>query len=377
MTIPQRRVHFITSNIYSVSGGSEILWQKSIDYLIKCGVLVSVSIPDIAGSSKLCILLRKKNVKVSFYPVEKNLLQRLFFKILEIVGFNFFYFHLKFIKSDLVVINQGGCSDGIEWMTACVRLKRAFVTISQAVRERLACEDLMADRILEIFPHAEKHFFVSQGNIDLFSRQVQGYIGKSCVVHNPSSLSRRHVVPWPKSSDILRLACVARLEILDKGQDLLFEVLARPIWRARPIEVSIVGSGSCQRILTRMKDRLGLTSVSFCGHIEDIECIWRTHHALVLPSRSEGFPLALIEAMWCGRPAIVSPVGDNHLVIENGYNGWLMKEICVSSLSEALENAWEGREEWEAWGRNAHQRISQYAPSAPAENFSETLLELL
>ena len=53
--------------------------------------------------------------------------------------------------------------------------------------------------------------------------------------------------------------------------------------------------------------------------------IWAEHHALVLPSRFEGMPLVVVEAMLCGRPCIVTDVGGNAELIRDGINGFLAK----------------------------------------------------
>ena len=71
---------------------------------------------------------------------------------------------------------------------------------------------------------------------------------------------------------------------------------------------------------------LQLKNVHFRGHVNDIRAIWEQNHLLVLPSRYEGLPLALVEAMWCGRPAVVTDVGGNAELCVGKRNG-----ICRAS----------------------------------------------
>ncbi|MGI9165004.1 MAG: hypothetical protein ACR2G5_01205 [Pyrinomonadaceae bacterium] len=52
------------------------------------------------------------------------------------------------------------------------------------------------------------------------------------------------------------LACVARLEPAAKSQDLLFQVLALPQWRDRPLQIKLYGSGPCERSLRQLAARL-------------------------------------------------------------------------------------------------------------------------
>ena len=49
----------------------------------------------------------------------------------------------------------------------------------------------------------------------------------------------------------------------------------------------------------------------FAGYQSDVRAIWAREQLLVMSSRDEGTPLALVEAMLCGRSAIVSDVGGN------------------------------------------------------------------
>lgn len=61
---------------------------------------------------------------------------------------------------------------------------------------------------------------------------------------------------------------------------------------------------------------LCLTNVAFLGHVENVEDVWAKHNALLLPSRFEGMPLVVVEAMLCGRPCIATDVGGNSELIQ-------------------------------------------------------------
>jgi len=56
----------------------------------------------------------------------------------------------------------------------------------------------------------------------------------------------------------------------------------------------------------------------------------------VLSSDSEGLPLSVIEAMTAGLPVIVSHVGDLPDLIEDGVNGFLVKERTAQAFSEKI-----------------------------------------
>lgn len=96
---------------------------------------------------------------------------------------------------------------------------------------------------------------------------------------------------------------------------------------------------------------------------------------MILPSRAEGLPLSLVEAMMCGRPAIVTNVGGNAEVIEDRVTGFLAAP-AEDDIDAALDAAWERRHELREMGLLAASRIRELVPPNPAELFADMLLEI-
>lgn len=76
---------------------------------------------------------------------------------------------------------------------------------------------------------------------------------------------------------------------------------------------------------------------TWIGHQEDVPRLFREAHIVVLPSYREGLPKALIEAAATGRPIVTTDVPGCREVVEDGYNGLLVKPKDVSSLTEAID----------------------------------------
>jgi len=151
-----------------------------------------------------------------------------------------------------------------------------------------------------------------------------------------------------------RMACVARFEVRDKGQDLLLEALADPVWRERDFRLDFIGSGPDREILEDLISFYGLgDKVRIVGFESDIRKIWMEHGLLVLPSLSEGTPISLIEAQLCGRAALVTRVDGNPEWVEEGKTGFLAEAPTVHHLRLALERAWENRHRWAEMGEAA------------------------
>ena len=167
---------------------------------------------------------------------------------------------------------------------------------------------------------------------------------------------------------------MARLDPAAKGQELLLQVLARPEWRRRPIELNFFGEGPHELALRRLAQMLQLDQVHFHGQVSDIEGVWRQNHLLVLPSRYEGLPLVLIEAMWCGRPAVVTDVAGNTEVCVDNETGFVAPAPTVPLLAETLQRAWDRREDWQHMGQAARARAESQIPRNPIPVFAETLI---
>lgn len=91
--------------------------------------------------------------------------------------------------------------------------------------------------------------------------------------------------------------------------------------------------------LYQQATELGIQSrVSFIGKIEEIDMIYAKAGIFVLPSRTEGFPNALVEAMAAGLPCIAFKYNPGiSEIIEDGFNGILVEEGNIPALAEKLD----------------------------------------
>lgn len=86
--------------------------------------------------------------------------------------------------------------------------------------------------------------------------------------------------------------------------------------------------------------QLGLTgSFSIVGARSDVPRLLREANVFVLPSLSEGFSLALIEALAAGVPTVATNVGGAPEVIRDGVNGWLVPPANTDALAQTVIRA--------------------------------------
>jgi glycosyltransferase involved in cell wall biosynthesis len=352
-------------------GGSEELWSGAACVLAERGHRVSAfkkaldeSHPTIRRLKSLSCAVRN----LRRLPLSQPLTTRS--QLLALAA------HLTARRPNLVVVSQGDNHDGLHFGYLCRKLRVPYTLISQKATDHFWPPDAVRRYRREVFAGAVRCFFVSEHNRRLTEEQNGLTLMNAEVVRNPYLASAGGPLPWPgREDECLRLACVARLYLLDKGQDILLRVLAREKWKGRGLRVSFFGRGVNGEALADLAAGLGLRNVSFEGQTGDVPGVWREHHALVLPSRAEGLPLALVEAMMCGRPSVVTRVGGNAEVVEDGVTGFLATPD-EDSIDAALEEAWARRGELREMGERAAQRIRQLVPANPAEEFADLLLDL-
>ena len=91
----------------------------------------------------------------------------------------------------------------------------------------------------------------------------------------------------------------------------------------------------------------------------------------------EGLPLTLIEAMSCGRSAVVTGVAGMKECLQDGETGFVAKAAHPEFLDDALERAWQERGRWKSMGELAAERVQDLIPFEPVEEFAHILLRQL
>ncbi|HEX2763400.1 MAG TPA: glycosyltransferase family 4 protein [Allosphingosinicella sp.] len=376
-----KRIVFVSSNF--TWGGSEILWSQAAAELARRGHRVRAyknrfdagegNTEGLKDAGVACVELAR-------FPL---LPRRLYSLLLSLTphlshAFQAFKLHLSLslrAKPDLIVLSQGGNHDGWLLGAVCRRAGVRFVIICQKATDLYWPSDRFRRRIVEMYRAADHVFFVSRHNQALTAEQLGEPIGSSSVVRNPFLVPWQGRDDWPDGEGA-RFACVGRLYPLEKGQDILLRVLARPKWMGRPLSVSFYGSGEQRIALEAMAAYLGLRSVRFAGHESDVASIWADHHGLILPSRAEGLPLVLVEAMLCARVAIVTDVAGNAEVVDDDETGFLAVAPTEDALDEAMDRAWARRDEWRAIGARAAASVRRLVPENPAADLADRLLAL-
>jgi len=162
---------------------------------------------------------------------------------------------------------------------------------------------------------------------------------KAIRLYNPVKLPAKHN-GQTLTAGALRVGFVGRLEAV-KNPLALIEAAALLYARGVPVDFWLIGEGRERTLLENAIHAQGLDEhVHLLGYHPHPDKYVRQCHVYIQPSHSEGFGLALVEAMGCGVPVIATSVGGAPEIIEPGVTGWLLPEPTPAAIAAALEKAW-------------------------------------
>jgi glycosyltransferase involved in cell wall biosynthesis len=146
----------------------------------------------------------------------------------------------------------------------------------------------------------------------------------------------KQVKGFPETERQPVILCVARL-FKEKGPDRLLKAFAavpnRNGWR-----LLFAGSGPMKQGLQKDAEELGVANeVDFLGEINAVDELLAGASIFVLPSRLEGFPNALCEAMVAGLPVVCFDAIPHEALVIHQHNGLVVPDGDISSLADTLQ----------------------------------------
>jgi glycosyltransferase involved in cell wall biosynthesis len=377
------KVLFISTMSGVPWGGSEVLWSQAASVAIERGWEVAAVVPDRMARTAELELLRKRGLKVIPRKIVlfKTFLSRVLGRLSQALGVERdpnWLNHVKLFKPAVICFSHGNTFDLFEddELVKFITKERApRLHICQLNNEFYWPTPGTREIALNIYKTAKTVCFVSETNRQAAQRQLIASLPDSVIVRNPVNVTSFDTPDFPCAKDgVLRMACVARLDIKYKGFDLLLTALARDIWIDRCWELHLYGEGKDKEDIQKLIQFLDLENRVFLhGHVNDISSVWARNHIHTLPSRAEGIPLALVESMLMGRAAIVTDVGGNSEWIEDGKSGFVAQGCTVTSISQALERMWSNRDRLREMGDKARSFALGNIDNRPAD----TLLKYL
>ena len=129
---------------------------------------------------------------------------------------------------------------------------------------------------------------------------------------------------------------VANLKV-HKGHQYLLQAAVRVKELIPDVRFICVGLGPLEDELRRKSEQLGLNgTVIFTGFRDDAPRLMKSFDVFALPSLHEGLPIALVEAMMLGKPAVVTRAGGTPEVVEDGRQGFLVESRDPEALADRI-----------------------------------------
>ena len=289
---------------------------------------------------------------------------------LDIRGFTATYRRIRAIKTQIFHANLSGPAACQHALAACALLPGvktvAVENLPYAIESPIA-------RRLKRFNNGRLDAHVAVGRQG--ARDVESLFGLAAgsvlTIYNgvPDDLPSSSRAPGNGSV----VGSIGRLDH-QKG----FDILLRAAAEVPEARVVLVGDGSQRTALEALAGDLGIADrVSFEGHREDAWDLLAGFDVFALPSRFEGLPLALIDAMLAESAIVTTPVGSIAEAITDGVSGLLVPPDDAARLATAIRRLLANPDERASMGEMARRRALEFSPAAMARDYERLYDALL
>lgn len=229
----------------------------------------------------------------------------------------------------------------------------AGVPVRIGSRREIAAGKSLAQLALQRASYACAHHVVANAAAVATRLRLEGVrASRISVIPNGLDLGRFH--PRPAGPASRTVAMVANLRP-GKGHDTLIDAAPLVLSRFPDVRFELIGDGTERAALVERAATRGVShAVAFLGHVDDVPARLAEAALFTLPSESEAFPNAVLEAMACGLPVVASAVGGIREVVQHGRTGYLVPPRSPQELADRICGLLTSPAQAAAWG--AHGR---------------------
>jgi len=163
-----------------------------------------------------------------------------------------------------------------------------------------------------------------------------------------------------------------------KDHRTFFEALRIVIDKAPVVQTLVIGDGPLKNELQKRVSELGISSnVRFLGIRRDVPSLLALVDIVVLSSKREGCPNAIMEAMAARKPVVATDVGGVSELVVNGETGLVVSPQNPERLAQGILFLLHNRNKANAMGRAARKRVEQHFSASRMVDKTEELYEEL
>ena len=243
----------------------------------------------------------------------------------------------------------------------------------------------LADRLLRNY--TDKAIAVSESVKESCINKRNISKDKTFVIHNGIPLQNfitpeeKHVQEERKrlgiESDFKVIGTVAKLRE-EKGTRYLIESAARVLKIFPKTNLLIAGDGPLMEELKHLSEKLGIGNrVLFGGFLDDIPMVLSIIDIFIIPSITEGSPLALLEAMAMGKPIVATNVGGIVEILRDGDTGFLVPSRDPEAIAERIIYLFGNETESRKLGLRAKEEVGKYDICSNVRKLAEHYDELI
>jgi glycosyltransferase involved in cell wall biosynthesis len=243
----------------------------------------------------------------------------------------------------------------------------------ESFRERVDPVSLAAFRWA--FGHADKVLSVGAAS----AREVEEHYSARDVEVLPNAAPAldtipAHPVPDPAPAGQARLLYIGGFHDPVKGGEVLLDALPAILARHPGVQVTIAGPGEAPARLAAVNGK-----ATWLGWLDaDAKArALREADIFLMPSTSEGLPVALLEAMAYGKPIVATRVGGIPDVLADGTEGMLVAPGDVAALADAVGTLVGDPARARELGRAAKERVAELGPDTIAKRLDLVYQEVI
>lgn len=163
-----------------------------------------------------------------------------------------------------------------------------------------------------------------------------------------------------------------------KGHPILIRAGKNVVRQNRRVKFLIVGDGPEKQKLERMALDEGISeNIIFAGHRDDVPELLLMSDIFVQTSYTEGLSCTIIEALGAGCPVVVTDVGGNKEIINNGKEGYLVPTTNQTLLEERILALAENHKLRTEQAENAKRTARKFSSKLMINNYERLYLSLL
>ena len=196
---------------------------------------------------------------------------------------------------------------------------------------------------------------------------------------NLQKLQENAKIPLPAEVRRPYIVHIGRFKIDHKAQDMVLRVFSRLKSEFNGLNLVFVGDGPDLPKIKSLTASLGLSdSVCFVGWQEKVAPFLANAELLLFPSRREGWPNVLLEAMACGCPAIAAdcPSGPREILGQGKY-GILVSKKSVGSFVSAAEMLLRSTDLAQYYRSVGHKRAREFSNEKIATRYLDIISSYL